>query len=324
MQIELKITDGQEEWNSLLERCPQKTIFHTWQWLRIVEKYTKTRLYPLVGLAGTTPIGVYPVFHQRKGRANLVYSPPPGAGLLYLGPLILNYDELKQDKKESALVGLHRAVEGYISSKIKVDYVRIRTAPNLIDARFLRWNGYTVEPFHTYVVDMRDGLDSVWSNYDSQVRKDIKKTEREGITIEEGSKDDLDKICGYLNKEYLLDIYDAYHPTSARLFLAKHQGEYLGGQMTLFFRDKALLWLGASKTEREGVYPNDLLQWEMMKLAYGNGCRYYEIMCAGDDPSLRHSKSKFNPELSIWYSGERYSSVSYRIIEKLCKKTERM
>jgi lysylphosphatidylglycerol synthetase-like protein (DUF2156 family) len=44
---------------------------------------------------------------------------------------------------------------------------------------------------------------------------------------------------------------------------------------------------------------------------------FYEEMDAGDDPRLRYFKSKYNPELVIWYAATRYSSGVYKIGERL-------
>jgi hypothetical protein len=77
------------------------------------------------------------------------------------------------------------------------------------------------------------------------------------------------------------------------------------------------LWVGVPKTDLAGIPVNDLVQWEAIKWAQANGLEYYEEMDAGDDPRLRHFKSKYNPDLVIWYSATRYSSYIYKIGEKL-------
>ncbi len=75
------------------------------------------------------------------------------------------------------------------------------------------------------------------------------------------------------------------------------------------------LWVGIPKSDLAGISPNALIQWEAIKWAYMNGLEYYEEMDAGDDPRLRYFKSKYNPDLVIWYSAQKYSSNLYKLGE---------
>ncbi len=77
------------------------------------------------------------------------------------------------------------------------------------------------------------------------------------------------------------------------------------------------LWVGIPKTDLVGISVNDVIQWEGIKWAEAQGMEYYEEMDAGDDPRLRHFKSKYNPDLLIWYSAVKYTSILYKATEKL-------
>ena len=329
--MELKIAkEGDKElWNELVEKSPHGTIFHTWKFLKIVEKHTNSKLYPVIGMKGTTPIGVYPLFLQKKFFLRLVFSPPSHALLLYLGPAIVDYDKLKQSKKESTSVKFQRKVNEFLESEIRYNYIRIRTPPELIDSRPFLWTGYRVEPLYTYIIDISKGSEQVWKNFNKQVRMDINKTKREGVKVKEGSIDDLKFLSksianrfieqGFRSRDYrryLDGVYKAFYPEKFRIFVGEYNGETVGGLTLLCYKKRASLWMGIPKTDLKGVYPNDLIVWESIKWACENGYKKYEIMAAGDDPRLRHFKSKFNPDLSLWYSAEKYSSPIYKGMEK--------
>ena len=104
--IEIRVILEEEagEWDDLVNKSPQGSIFHTWRWLKIVEKHTNSKLYPLIGMKGNTPIGIFPIFFKKKSL-NMVFSPPPGSAIPYLGPAIVNYNALKQSKRESIYKG---------------------------------------------------------------------------------------------------------------------------------------------------------------------------------------------------------------------------
>ena len=109
MDIKIANESDSKKWDSIVENSPHGTIFHTWKWLKIVEKHTKTGLYPLIGLKGEAPVGIFPLYYKKQ-LIKIVFSPPPKALLLYLGPIIVNYDKLKQSKVESTYIKFQKKV----------------------------------------------------------------------------------------------------------------------------------------------------------------------------------------------------------------------
>ena len=117
--------DG-EMWNKIVESSPHATIFHKWEWLKIMEKHStksimgkrcKAKLYPLVVLDGETPIGAFPVFYYKR-LIKVVFSPPSAVEDLYLGPLVVDYDKLKQSKRESRYLSMIREIDSFIKSEL--------------------------------------------------------------------------------------------------------------------------------------------------------------------------------------------------------------
>jgi lipid II:glycine glycyltransferase (peptidoglycan interpeptide bridge formation enzyme) len=326
MTIEIKIAKekDKEEWDS------HGTIFHTWKWLKIVEKHTNTKLYPLIGLKGTVPVGVFPLFYKKKNFIKILFSPPPKALLTYLGPIIVEYDKLKKSKRESTFVEFQKRTEEFISKQLKYNCARIRSPPDLLDSRPFKWAGYDVEPFYTYMINLKGGADHVWSEFNKQLRIDINKTKKKGVVVKEDSKKGLEFLCDAVArrfeeqgmgsskfyKKYLFDIYNAFHPENFKIFIARYKGKRVGGLTLLCYKNKAYLWMGIPKTDIKGISPNDMATWESIKWACENGFDKYEIMGAGYNPRLRHFKSKFNPKLSLWFSAIKYSPSIYGGLEK--------
>jgi len=333
MPIEIKVAGNDDAalWDRLVGSSPHGTIFHTWKWLKIAEKHTNSKLYPIIGYKGTEPIGVYPLFLIKKRGVKLVFSPPPKTLLLYLGPAFVNFQKLKQSVRESLFVEFQAEVDEFIASELRGNYVRVRTSPWLLDSRPLRWAGYEVEPLYTYMIDLTKGVEHVWSNLNRKLRVSIEKTRREGVSVEMGDKEDLEFLRNALAarfeaqgfkpqkdyyKAYLHDLYETFHPQNMKIFIAKHGGERVGGLVALCYKDWAALWIGVPKTDLKGIYPNDLALWEAIKWACEHGFKYYEEMDAGDAPRLRHFKAKFNPELAVWFSAVKYSSLVFKGLEK--------
>jgi len=323
MAITLEITKDKELWDSLVEKSPHGTIFHTWKFLKIVEKHTNSKLYPLIGMKGTTPAGIYPLFFQKRFFLKMVFSPPPHVAVPYLGPAFVDYDKLKQSKKESIFVGFQRSVDEFISSEFGADYIYISTPPGLLDSRPLRWTGYDTRPVYSYLIDLTSGIDHIWKQLKKKLRQNINKERKRGIRIEEGSKNELEMIYNLLleryeeqkrivtvPKDYLLELYNCLYPENMKIHIAKYQDEFIGGLIDLYYKDRASSWIGNPKPRLESINATDLLQWEAIKTAYDNGCKYYEEIGAGTERLCRY-KSKFNPELSIHFSATKYNLLGY-------------
>jgi hypothetical protein len=336
MEVEVSECADSGYWDTLLERSHHATVFHTWECLKLIEKHSGTKLRPLVGKIGTNEVGMMPVFVKRRRGVTMAFSPPPKAGLTYLGPLFVQYDKtLKQQTVEKVLLSSMDSFDHYIKERIKPNFYRMTLGPGYVDARPLSWNGYSVAPEYTYVADLSGGEESIFDNYQKQVRVDIRKAQREGVVVKEGGKEELKSIYGLLADRflqqglrtgltlgYLSELYDLLNPKNLRIFFASHGGEFVAGFICICHRDRASYWAGGGKTDMKGIYPNDVLQWEAMRWAIGQGFKRYEIVDAGDE-RLRHFKSKFNPNLVIWFRAEKYSPPILRHLEYPLRKMSR-
>jgi len=338
MAVTLTIADEtfQKTWDDAVLSSPHGMIFHTWQWLKLAEIQTSTRLVPIVVYKGTQLIALYPVFLQKRGFFTIAFSPPPRAYMLYLGPVIVDYELLKQDKKESLFIQIQEEIDKYIFEKNACAISRIRTSPGILDSRPLRWAGYRIEPLYTYRIPLATGANSVWENTDRKLRVDINKAIREGVTVRCGDWEDLEFIQRSLFNRYLAQgfhpndyskylrmLYESFYPDNLKIFIAEYKGERAGGIITLCYNGIMYHWVGVPKSPLTGISPNDLVQWEALKWAVEHGFKSYEIMDSGDVSRFRQFKAKWNPDLVIWYSATRYSSFVYSWGERLLRMIQR-
>ncbi|MDH7594383.1 MAG: GNAT family N-acetyltransferase [Methanomicrobiales archaeon] len=337
--MDIRIADSQDIqlWNSVVEGSPHGTIFHRWEWCKLAETQSKTTFLPLMIFRGSNLMALYPVFIQRKGVVNLAFSPPPHSYLLYQGPILVGYEGMKQDKKESLFFKVQEEFDKFVFSVWNCRYIRIRTAPGLYDSRPLLWSHYKVEPYYTYAIDLTKGIDGVWEDFDRKLRVDIKKACREGVDVKEGGSNDLPFIQSLLSQRfiqqgykpldylpYLNGLYSIFQQNQMKIFLGCKEGDILSGLIALFDKDRAYLWTGIPKYNAKGIPVNDLIQWEVIKWAAEHGYKWYEEMDSGDDRRLTQFKSKYNPTLQIWFSAERYSAPVFQIFSSLFKFTRKL
>ena len=325
-KVELKVAreEDAELWDRLVESSPHGTIFHTWKWLKIVEKHTNSKLFTLVGYRGEVPVGIFPLFYQKKAFLKMVFSPPPHVAIIYLGPVLVDYGKLKQSKRETNFVEFQKQIDEFIKEELKANYISISLPPGLLDPRPFQWSGYEVEPAYGYVMDLSKGIEHIWKNKcDKKLRENINRAIRRGIYIEEGGKKELEVIYDLMvdryaeqdkivtvPKEYLLDVYDAFSE-NIKISVAKYEGEIITGTIDIYYKDKIVSWIGNPRPRvKISPSPNDLLNWEAMKYACEHGFRYYETIGTAGDERLHNYYSKFNPELLIRFSAKKSSLIS--------------
>ena len=317
-----------KNWNDLLEKASFSSIFHTLEWLKVAEKHTNAKLYPLVALKGEEIISIFPIFYKKKGFLKMILSPPPKTGIPYLGPVFLNYEKQKQDKKESILTDFAVGFDSFLTNNLKANYILLISPPGQIDCRNFKWRGYSPEPFFTYFIPIHDGTEKCWKQLKKNVRNDITRGERGGVTFREGGKDEALIIYDSLHerfkeqgmefpltKRYFIDIFNEFYPEKLRIFVINYKGDIVGGLIMVLYKDLASHWQGAAKTNVKGVALTDFLQWNTIKWSIENNYKRYELLGANTQ-RLCQFKSKYNPQLEIYFQLKK-SSFLAGISEKI-------
>jgi hypothetical protein len=329
VEIRLAQNDDAKEWDEINSKSPHGTLFHQWNWLKITEKHTRTRLYPLIGLKNGIPIGVCPLFFQKKGPARMVFSPPPHAALFYLGPVLTGYDTLSQEKWEHLYIDFHNSVENYIINDLRANYISISLSPALQDSRPFSWSGYAIEPNFDYAVDLSTGIEDLYSSLDRKQRADLKRAKAKGMSVEIGTKKDFETILDLMDirytqqakivtasRDYFLDLYETYED-NLKIFVVKFEGEIVTGTIDLEYRDTLYCWIGNPKPINPiSPSPNDLLISECVRYASEHGLKYHTTFgAAGNERLHTYYATKFNPELRV-----RYTAIKKSFLTAILKK----
>jgi hypothetical protein len=320
METALRICTDQKEWDALADSVAHSTFFHRWEFLKTMEKHSGYKLHPLIGASGNASAGLYPLFYKKRSLLKTVFSPPPQCAVPYLGPLIVDYETLKQSKKESRFIDLQNAADEYMRTELKADYVSVTTCPGLQDARPLKWSAYSVEPLYYYHLDLSMGLEYVFDQLKKNLRQNIGKERKKGVEITEGTRDDLETVYDLLferyrqqekivtvPKKYLLELYDRYHPGNMKVIVSKYRNETLGGIVDIYNKDRVISWIGNPKPVDDVCGSSDLLQWGAIEMACKSGAKSYEEIGASTERLCRY-KSKYNPELKVYFTGKKHLS----------------
>jgi hypothetical protein len=328
-QITEATKDDAQQWDAIVVSSTHGTIFHTWNWLNIVKKYTDSEFHPLIFKKGNEPLGIIPVFYQERSSLRMVFSPPPYLALLFLGPVLTLNREQKAYKNEVLWIDMQRELEAYLQSHFQPQYCQISTAPGLNDARPYKWAGFRTENSYDYLIDIKGGPDALWENLPKNFRQDINRSVKNNITVEQGGEKELGIIYDLLvqryreqgrpvkvPKEYLLDLYRAFHE-NIRIFVAKYDGNIVTGSVELAYRDIIGSWIGNLKPSVNiSPSPNGILIWEMMRYAASQGFHCYTVYgAAGNERLYQYYLTKFNPLLQYRFTAKKVSAFG-GIVEK--------
>jgi hypothetical protein len=315
MEIRVAQSNDAKEWNSIISQSPHGTIFHEWDWLKIAEKHTQTKLFPLMGIKNGEPIGVFPLFFQKKGPVKMVFSPPPHAAMFYLGPIIIGFDVLMQNKRENIYMEFQKSVDYFIENDLHANYISISLPPSLQDPRPFGWSRYNINPAFDYITDLRNGEEHLFQSLDKKQRQDINRAKKRGISVKIGGREEIGVLIDLMTnryeeqakmitvpREYLKDIYDKFsdHIT---VFVTIVDGEVVTGLIDLHYKNILYSWIGNPKPRRHvSPSPNDLMAWEGIRYGCEQKFSYHVILGAAGNQRLHtYYASKFAPELSVRY-----------------------
>lgn len=124
----------------------------------------------------------------------------------------------------------------------------------------------------------------------SKTRYNIKLAEKHGVKVSyKNSKEYLDifynlyKITairdkiGYRSYEYFEKMLKIYDEDSLRIYVTKHDNDYLSAAICISFGNEVYYMYGASSNEKRNLMPNYLMQMEMIKWAIEKKAKIYNI-----------------------------------------------
>ncbi len=304
-----KLIEKSAEWDSFIDECPDGLIFHKWDFLKIVEKYSNCRFLPIGIYNGEALIGLIPLFH-RKGTVSSVFSCPPGSGIPYSGFLVRpEYTLLKQFQKESLMKLFAEGLEEKLK-ELSADYVSILTVPDFSDMRAFSWKGYGVTPRYSYFVNIEPSLSVISQGFRRNLRNQIKKAEHDELDLVQSNE--VDQFYQQLSSRYrengfnfpirkmnfLNEIFAAY-PHELRLYyLVNRDRERIGGFITQHYK-RLMIWMGTPKI-REPSYANDFGLWKLIQIGKLENYKVMENMGANKEELCTY-KVRFNPTLKMYF-----------------------
>jgi lipid II:glycine glycyltransferase (peptidoglycan interpeptide bridge formation enzyme) len=171
-------------------------------------------------------------------------------------------------------------------------FTEVRNLRERRDLGFLTSLDYEYEDHLNFLIDLRG---DVWRNIHRTMRKNIRRALRRGVKITEITREEqIDKFYEHLRETYsraglpLADVslfkaaFDVLHPRGmVKFHLAEHEGECIGGRVSLVYRDVVYAWYVGTSRRHAKLYPNALLNWHVMNWAKEEGFSVFDMGGAG-------------------------------------------
>ena len=147
-----------------------------------------------------------------------------------------------------------------------------------------------IQPRYVFRLDIKGKTeDEIFANFHSKTRYNIRLATKKGVTVKEGTREDLKtfhKIMvetgardGFIIRplSYFEKMYDELAPEHMKLLMAYYDGQAISGVIPIMYGNKTWYLYGASSNQHRNLMPNYLLQWEMIKMAIARKDDIYDF-----------------------------------------------
>jgi hypothetical protein len=324
------------EWNGLLSQFADASLYQTWAYGAV--SWSEKTLSHLLLKSGGQVVGM--------AQFRIVRVPLLSSGIAYLrwGPLCCRRDAAPDP---DLLPVLLKAISDEYARRRRL---LVRILPNVFredsaapafeaacaDIGFQ--SGTASARYRTIRVDLTPAPELIRKRLDQKWRNQLNAAERNGLTIREGSGDDLFAEFTAIYRELLarkqfdttVDIDEFARiqralpePLKMRILLCEKDGKRLAGLVGAAIGDTGVYLLGATSSEGMKAKGSYLLQWRMMQWLRESGCRWYDLggINPQRNPGVFHFKSGLGGAevlqcQSLELSGSPWSSLCVNAAEK--------
>lgn len=276
----------QSLWNDFVIKSPDVWMYHLYQWQKLLQSAWHADVYSFVIQEKDKILAMFP----------LTVLTPRSIMDSAFGPcgIAFHPDIENKDKLVLFEICMDQVVKTMEHAKQKVLRVPLPTLSHLDQ----KWNfenlyipyGFKDTSTQTYIIDFENKTpDDVFNSFAKNMRYDIRRAEKDGITIRQGNspsdvhqyyemhKATYERIGAKPHPvAYFRKISHLLNPDFTRMFIAELNGKIVAADNIAFFKEMALYWTGASTDEGIKSNANKLLQWHAIQWCIDQGIRFYE------------------------------------------------
>ena len=283
-------------WDDIIRSNPESSFFHSSHWARVLnESYGYKPLYfsEINGNRLMTLISMMEVRSVLTGKR--------GVSLPFT-----DYCELIMSEKDSFQASLDQLIE--YGKKAGWKSIEMRSG-NMLPQDISSSSFY-----YGHTLDLTQGEETIFSNLRDSTRRNIRKAEREGVSV--SFVNSVDGVNAFYRFNCMTRKQHGLPPQPFRFFrniyehiiatnlgfvaIAESGGHTIAGAVYFHFGEKAFYKYGASDKGYQHLRPNNLVMWEAIKHYAQKG---YKTLCFGrtepENSGLRQFKTGWNTKEHI-------------------------
>lgn len=274
------------EWDAFVSAHPNATIDHLWRWRRIFEGVFKHKCEYLAARRAGTIAGILPlVLFDSRIFGRIVASLP-----------FLNYGGVLA-KDDAAAESLFAAAAG-VAREFDARHVELRHTSR-------RFAGLPCRQHKLALTrPLLPTLDAQWSDLDRKIRNQVRKAQKDGLTVEVGGAQlvpDFYAVFARNMRDLGTPVYSKHlfsetarlFAAESRIFIVRSGTTPVAASLSLKFRDTVLVPWASSLREYRNQCANTLLYWRMFEDAIERGARVFDFGRSSPDTGPHHFKRQW-------------------------------
>lgn len=283
ISMEISSEVDSAEWNNLLDNSIDSTIFHTIEWMQVIQNsyQGKKPLYILARTNDGELVGGLPLV--KSNLCNLCYLKTPywGSPIVICNNMV-NYEEV-----------LYQILTEFYQLSKKVNTVYSSLEDYNLKCKLLESYGFKKKNILTHILRLEKSIDlTEHDKLSKYTRKNIRLAKKNGVVIEEVKN--LNQVKQYYDisvdtymrrnekSGYPLNFYKNIFEIMGkkgliRWHLAKKEETILAGTLHFIYKDMVFDLLNAAYSKYWDLRPNFLLVWSMIIWASENNYEYYNF-----------------------------------------------
>jgi len=271
--------DEYAAWNTLIERSPQGTIFHTTTWLSSFEGY---QFKVITCIYRNNIVGGIPLPYLKRFGVKFAVNPPLTP---YLG---IAFEE--SDRKYTNRLAFQKRVSKAIISRLAnfAPYFDYSFNYNFTDTQPFIWKGYFVTPRYTYILNLEETTDTLMENMEKDTRNRIVKALKYSLEFTDSSPAEMAKLIHltYSRKNKEMPYSEETFEKFFKVFfgnkcmvakVVKHGDELLAGGAFVYDSKRAYYLVGGVNTESVYSGMGPLAIWNLITSAKSKGLKEFDF-----------------------------------------------
>lgn len=321
MRVHVLESDDRMKLANFVESVPNSPVEQTWEWGDLqttIPGRSDFRVFAVAEEGEESDVGTFLasllVIRQEMGHGKTWLWAPRG-------PVFLS--ELEEEARDTAWELLQTACTNW--ARLKGD-VFLRVEPGFLPEGFNLGGKPRREeylPSHTLTLDLTLSEKDLLEQMTQKGRYNIKVAEKAGVRVRRGTRDDLKAFYAVLKETggrdgfgvHELAFYEEFMRilrSSARLYVAEHEGRVVAGILVSTFGDTATYYFGASSNEDRKVMAPYLLQWRAIVDAKKEGCKTYDFLGIAPEGEAHHVLAGVT-QFKTRFGGERVTYLGARV-----------